>query len=105
VSSHAQTWTRTGTRYLVEQLRGQQHSQPDRLTRRQLEHLRLLAAGLTNEQIATELVLSVHTVERHVDNIYGKIGARSRAEAAAYCVRRGLTSSGFSNDPIAPQCG
>jgi hypothetical protein len=43
--------------------------------------LRLLASGLTNRQIAAELVVSVHTVERHVDNLYCKIGAQNRVGA------------------------
>jgi DNA-binding NarL/FixJ family response regulator len=63
---------------------------PDGLTRRELEILRALAAGRTNKEIAHELVLSVHTVERHVANAYRKIGAHNRAEATAYAVRRGL---------------
>ena len=49
-----------------------------------------LAAGRTNREIATELVVSVPTVERHITNIYGKIGARGRAEAVAYALKYGL---------------
>jgi DNA-binding CsgD family transcriptional regulator len=60
------------------------------LTKREAEILRLLTRGLTNRQIAEQLVLSVHTVERHLNNIYPKIGARNRADAAAYAVRHGL---------------
>jgi DNA-binding CsgD family transcriptional regulator len=63
---------------------------PDGLTGREAEVLRLVASGLTNRQVAEELVLSVHTVERHLDNSYAKIGARNRAEASAYTVRHGL---------------
>jgi DNA-binding CsgD family transcriptional regulator len=63
---------------------------PDALTRREAEVLRLVASGLTNRQIAEQLVLSVHTIERHLDNSYAKIGARNRAEASAYTVRHGL---------------
>jgi DNA-binding NarL/FixJ family response regulator len=62
----------------------------DGLTRREAEVLRLLALGLTNRQIAEQLVLSVHTVERHLNNAYTKIGAHNRAEASAYTVRHGL---------------
>ena len=47
--------------------------------------------GLSNPGIAERLVLSVHTVERHVANIFAKIGAHSRAEAAAYAVRHHLS--------------
>jgi DNA-binding NarL/FixJ family response regulator len=60
------------------------------LTRREAEVLRLLAAGKGNRQIAAELVVSARTVERHVANLYAKIGAHGRATAAAYAVRGGL---------------
>jgi DNA-binding CsgD family transcriptional regulator len=63
---------------------------PDGLTRREGEVLRLVASGMSNRQIAEELVLSIHTVERHVQNAYAKIGARNRADAAAYAVRQAL---------------
>ena len=66
---------------------------PDGLTAREVEVLRLLAAGRTNDEIAAELVLSVRTVERHVGSIYEKIGAHgqgARATATAYALRRGL---------------
>ncbi len=63
---------------------------PDGLTRRELEVLRLLAAGESNAQIARRLGLSTHTIERHVANLYRKIGARGRADATAYAVRGGL---------------
>jgi DNA-binding CsgD family transcriptional regulator/tetratricopeptide (TPR) repeat protein len=55
-----------------------------RLTSRELDVLRLLAAGLSNQEIAQQLVLSVRTVERHIANLYAKIGAHSRAGAIAY---------------------
>ena len=48
--------------------------------------LRLLAAGRTNHAIATELVLAEKTVERHVGNIYTKLGVSSRAAATAYAL-------------------
>ena len=63
---------------------------PDRLTAREAEILRLVAYRRTNKEIAAELVLSVHTVERHVQNAYRKIGARSRADAGTYVTRVGL---------------
>jgi DNA-binding NarL/FixJ family response regulator len=46
--------------------------------------LRLVAAGRTNKAIAAELVLSVRTVDRHVSNIFSKLGISSRAAAASY---------------------
>jgi DNA-binding NarL/FixJ family response regulator len=63
---------------------------PDGLSRRELEVLRLLAAGESNRQIARWLGLSPHTIERHVANLYRKIGARGRADATAYAMRNGL---------------
>jgi DNA-binding CsgD family transcriptional regulator len=63
---------------------------PDRLTAREAEILRLVAFGRTNKEMAAELVLSVHTVERHVQNAYRKIDARNRADASTYVARVGL---------------
>ena len=60
---------------------------PDRLTVREAEILRLVAAQQSNKEIAAELVVSVHTVERHVQNAYRKIGANSRFDASAYVSR------------------
>jgi DNA-binding CsgD family transcriptional regulator len=64
---------------------------PGGLTRREAEILRLLASGSSNKEIAATLVVSVHTVERHVANVYRKIGTRNRAEATAYAARAGIT--------------
>lgn len=67
------------------------HSTSDiALTARQIDVLRLLANGLTNGEIASELYLSQHTVHRHIANIYNALDLRSRASAAAYAVGRGL---------------
>ena len=49
-----------------------------------------MASGSTNNEIAGDLVLSVRTVERHIGNIYAKIGARGRADATAYALTRNL---------------
>jgi predicted ATPase/DNA-binding CsgD family transcriptional regulator len=61
---------------------------PDGLSERQLQVLRLIAMGRTNREIAVELVLSERTVERHVADVYAKIGARNRAEATAFALDR-----------------
>jgi DNA-binding CsgD family transcriptional regulator len=63
------------------------------LTKRELEVLRLLAAGETNREIAASLVLSVRTVDRHVSNIYAKLGVSSRAAAASYAHEHALVRS------------
>jgi DNA-binding NarL/FixJ family response regulator len=60
------------------------------LTARELEVLALVAAGLSNRQIANELVLSERTVARHVSNIFAKLGVSSRAAATAFAFRHGL---------------
>jgi DNA-binding NarL/FixJ family response regulator len=60
------------------------------LSRREREVLGLLADGLTNRQIAERLVVSEHTVHRHVTNILRKLGLPSRTAAAAHAVRAGL---------------
>ena len=60
------------------------------LSAREREVVRFLAAGMTNAEIASRLVLSEHTVHRHVANILVKLGARSRAAAAVTAAERGL---------------
>jgi ATP/maltotriose-dependent transcriptional regulator MalT len=61
------------------------------LTDREVEVLRLVAMGKTNRAIATELVISEHTVARHVQNIFRKLDLPSRAAATAYAFEHGLT--------------
>jgi non-specific serine/threonine protein kinase len=63
---------------------------PAGLTERELEILRLVAAGKSSRQIAAELVLSVRTVERHISNLYRKLDVRTRAQATAYAHTHGL---------------
>lgn len=60
------------------------------LTPRELQVLRLVAAGETNKAIAAELVLSERTVDRHVSNIFTKVGVSSRAAATAYAYEHQL---------------
>jgi DNA-binding CsgD family transcriptional regulator len=60
------------------------------LTNRELEVLRLLSAGETNREIAASLFVSVRTVDRHVSNIYAKLGVSSRAAATSYAHQHGL---------------
>lgn len=61
------------------------------LSARETEVLKLLAGGLSNQQIAENLVISLNTVTRHVSNIYAKTGLANRAQAAVYARDRGLT--------------
>jgi DNA-binding CsgD family transcriptional regulator len=65
-------------------------ARPAGLTERELEILRLLAGGASNERIASALSISRRTVERHMGNIYLKIGTHNRAEATAYAYRQGI---------------
>jgi len=68
--------------------RGAPPSSP--LSEREREVLGLLAAGESNAEIAYRLGISIHTVERHVANVYRKIDARGRADATAWALRHGL---------------
>ena len=60
------------------------------LSRREVEVLRLVAKGGSNREIATALVISEHTVARHLQNIYAKLGLSSRAAATAFAFERDL---------------
>ncbi len=60
------------------------------LSRRETEVLNLVATGLSNREIAAALVLSEHTVHRHVANILRKLAQSSRSAAATQAVRAGL---------------
>lgn len=63
----------------------------DELTGRELEVLKLIAAGLSNAEIAEALVVSRATVKTHVNRIFYKTGARDRAQAVRYAYQHGLT--------------
>jgi non-specific serine/threonine protein kinase len=65
-------------------------SAPAGLTRRELEVLRLVAGGMSNQEIAAELVLSEHTVHRHVANVLAKLDVSSRTAAVAQAARLDL---------------
>jgi DNA-binding NarL/FixJ family response regulator len=62
----------------------------DPLTPRELQVLKLIAEAHTTEQIADLLVISPRTVERHRENLLGKLGMRDRVELTRYAIRRGL---------------
>jgi DNA-binding CsgD family transcriptional regulator len=63
---------------------------PGGLTPREAEVLRLVAAGKTNRDIAVQLVISEHTVARHLQNMFAKLGVGSRAAATAYAYEHGI---------------
>ena len=63
---------------------------PDGLSQREVEVLRLVAAGKSNRDIADALCISLNTVATHVRNILTKTGTANRTEAAAYALRQGL---------------
>ena len=63
---------------------------PSGLTARELDVLRLVATGMRNSQIAERLVVSPKTVDHHVSAILGKLGVKTRTEAAARANRLGI---------------
>ena len=77
-------------RGLPRGLRPATKANPANLTPRELEVLVLVAQGLRNADVARRLVLSERTVAHHVSSILRKLGVRSRAEATAEAIRRGV---------------
>lgn len=74
----------------VDSLEAPAEPAPGGLSAREIQVLRLVAAGMTNRAIAAELYLSERTVHRHISNIFGRIGVNSRAAAAAYAAQHHL---------------
>jgi NarL family two-component system response regulator LiaR len=70
---------------------------PEALTAREMGVLQLIAQGLSNQEIANELMVSESTVRAHVSRILGKLHLASRTQAALYAVREGLTAEDAAN--------
>ncbi len=95
LSDAAELYARSGSAYEAaradaEAMRRGQEAPLQALTRRESEVLRLVARGLSNREIAAELVLSEHTVHRHVANILRKLAVPTRAAASAAAIRLGV---------------
>ncbi|OIO95581.1 MAG: DNA-binding response regulator [Anaerolineae bacterium CG2_30_64_16] len=71
----------------------EQQPAPEALTAREMEVLRLIAQGLSNQEIADRIAVSEPTVRAHVSRILGKLHLASRTQAALYAVREGLTET------------
>jgi DNA-binding NarL/FixJ family response regulator len=69
---------------------GRESTLPDDLTAREIEVLKLIAAGLSNTEIAAALVVSAATVKTHINHLFQKTGARDRAQAVRYAYEHGL---------------
>jgi DNA-binding NarL/FixJ family response regulator len=67
---------------------------PDGLTPREIDVLRLIAAGQSNMEIARELVITEATVKTHINNLFAKAGVRDRAQAVTYAFRHGIARPG-----------
>ena len=67
---------------------------PGGMTKREVEVLRLLVRGLSNQEIAEQLVISRKTAGSHVEHIYTKIGVSNRAQASLFAVKHGLMTAG-----------
>jgi DNA-binding NarL/FixJ family response regulator len=66
---------------------------PEGLTRREIEVLRLIAEGLTDAQVADRLVLSTRTVQAHLRSIYGKLNITTRTAATRYAMEHGFAGT------------
>ncbi len=75
---------------------------PSGLTSREVEVLRLLARGLSNKEIAEQLVISHKTAGNHIGHIYSKIGVSNRARASLFAVQHGLMADAYSPHQAQP---
>jgi DNA-binding NarL/FixJ family response regulator len=73
---------------------GRKRERPAGLTEREVEVLRLLARGMSDKEIAAELVISPKTAGAHLEHIYAKLGVNNRAMASLFAAKHGLISVG-----------
>lgn len=85
-----EVFERLGARPDLQRLTTADHTPDSMFSKRELEVLRLVATGKPSKQIAADLHVSVRTVDRHLSNIYTKLGVGSRTAAAAYAFEQGL---------------
>ena len=81
------------TKSLLVRLLGQENrstEQPEALTGRELDVLKLVARGATNQEIASRLSIAENTVIKHISSILGKLNLENRTQAALYAIRQGL---------------
>ena len=74
----------------LERARQGEETPSDPLTPRELEVIKLIAEGLTSEEVGETLVIAKNTVDRHRDNILEKLGMRNRVDLTRYAIKRGL---------------
>lgn len=75
---------------LLNEKSAQEKAEDEKLTRREIEVLKLLAEGLFNKEIAYKLSISEKTVKNHVSNIFKKIGVFDRTQAAVYAIKNNI---------------
>lgn len=87
-------------RKLMMNIQGQEDGESfeNRLTEREIEILKEMALGKTNQQIADDLVVSERTVRTHVTNILGKLGLSNRTQAVLYALREGIAYIDYTRD-------
>lgn len=95
----AMTRQTTG-RLLAAFSRNNRRSEPNSLTEREVELLRLMVDGRSNKDIAYALTLSENTVKYHIKNILQKLDVHNRTEAAAHAIRSGLVRSNGAPHPV-----
>ena len=93
VVSQGEEWVSPqATTILIESMRTSPPDIEDKLTKRELDVIRLMARGRRNEEIAESLVVTEQTVKNHITNIFRKLNVETRVEAVLYALSAGLVS-------------